>query len=133
MFKRSLGARSLYWQGQRDKNGNYLDGSKTYKLTIPQPVPQRLFWSVTVYDPKTRSMIQTDQGKAALRSMFELKDVPKSGSTDLYFGPKAPAGKESNWVQTVPGKGWFAYFRFYGPTEAFFDKSWALPDIESAK
>ena len=55
------------------------------------------------------------------------------GSIDVYFGPKAPLGKEANWVQTVPGKGWFTYFRFYGPTEAFFDKSWALPDIEPVK
>jgi hypothetical protein len=31
---------------------------------------------------------------------------------------------------TMPGKGWFTYFRFYGPKEAYFDKSWQLPDLE---
>ena len=59
-------------------------------------------------------------------------DIEKNadGSVDVYFGPEAPAGKKANSVQTVPGKGWFAYFRFYGPTEPFFDKSWSLPDFE---
>jgi hypothetical protein len=52
---------------------------------------------------------------------------------DVYFGPTPPKGSEKNWIQTVPGKGWFAYFRFYAPTETFFDKSWKLPDIEEVK
>jgi hypothetical protein len=73
MFLRTAGAGSLYWLGLREKNGAYLDGGKTYKLSVPQPVPQRLFWSVTVYDNATRSMIQTDQDKAALRSLVDLK------------------------------------------------------------
>jgi hypothetical protein len=94
MALRTEGAGSLYWLGRRDKDGAYLDGGKTYKLSVPQPVPQKLFWSVTVYDAATRSQIQTDQDKAALRSLVELKDVPKTGTTDLYFGPKAPTGKE---------------------------------------
>lgn len=131
MFGRKPGAGSLYWLGMRDRDGAYLDGGKTYKLSVPQPVPQKLFWSVTVYDPRTRSMIQTDQGKAALGSLVELKNVPKTGSTDLYFGPKAPAGKESQWIQTNPGQGWFAYFRLFGPEGPAFDGSWKPGDFEA--
>ena len=75
-------------------------------------------------------MVVSPQGRPDLSS--RKADVAKNddGSFDVYFGPKAPRGHEANWVQTVPGKGWFAYFRFYGPTEAFFDKSWTLPDIQ---
>ena len=72
MFRRSAGAGSLYWLGLRDADGAYLDGAKTYKLSVPQPVPGKLFWSLTVYDAETRSQIRTDQNKAALRSLFEL-------------------------------------------------------------
>src|SRR5262245_7656338 len=92
MFRRSPGAGSLYWLGARDKTGAFLDGAKTYKLVLPQPVPHKLFWSVTAYDAQTRSEVQTDQDKAALRSMFELKDVSITQPTDLYFGPEAPPG-----------------------------------------
>jgi hypothetical protein len=129
MFRRSPGAGSLYWLGTRDTTGAYLDGGKTYKLSVPQPVPAKLFWSVTVYDAETRSEIATDQGHAALRSLFELKDV-KGSVADLYFGPNAPAGKERQWIKTTPGKGWFVYFRIYGPETAAFDKSWKPGDFE---
>jgi hypothetical protein len=133
MFRRSAAAGSLYWLGTRDGNGAFLDGSKTYKLTVPQPVPAKLFWSLTIYDPDTRSEIVTDQGKAALRSLFELKGKGGSGSLDLYFGPKAPAGHEGEWIQTIPGKGWFTYFRIYGPEPAAFDGSWKPADFEEMK
>jgi hypothetical protein len=81
MFLGTAGAGSLYWLGLRDKDGAYLDGGKTYQLRVPQPVPQKLFWSVTVYDSGTRSQIQTDQDKAALSSLVELKDVATTGAT----------------------------------------------------
>jgi hypothetical protein len=131
MFLRSEGAGSLYWLGLRDTSGAYLDGDKSYKLTVPQPVPGKLFWSVTVYDAQTRSQVQTDQDKAALRSMFELKDASGTGPLDLYFGPTAPQGKESRWIKTVPGKGWFTYFRIYGPERSAFDGSWKPGDFEA--
>lgn len=132
MFNRSPGAGSLYWLGLKDNTGTYLDGGKTYKLLVPLPVPGKLFWSVTVYDNETRSEIATPQNKAALRSMFELKD--KSGaSIELYFGPKAPAGKEDVWIQTLPDKGWFTYFRIYGPEGPAFDGSWKPGDFEKIK
>ncbi len=133
MFRRDAGAGSLYWLGARDHKGAYLDGGKTYRLTIPQPVPGKLFWSVTVYDAATRSQVQTDQDKAALRSLFELKDIDKTKPLDLYFGPKAPKGQENRWIKTAPGKGWFAYIRIYGPETAAFDKSWKPGDFELVK
>jgi hypothetical protein len=132
MFRRTVGAGSLYWLGARDTSGAYLDGSKTYKLTVPLPVPAKLFWSVTVYDPVTRSEIQTDTNKAALRSLVELKDVSGS-SVDLYFGPSAPAGQENHWIKTAPGKGWFTYFRIYGPDGPAFDGSWKPGDFVPVK
>ena len=133
MFRRTAGAGSLYWMSVRDNTGAFLDGGKTYKLSIPQPVPGKLFWSVTVYDTATRSQVQTDQDKAALRSLFELKDVKGTAPVDLYFGPNAPAGQEGRWIRTTPGKGWFAYIRIYGPEQAAFDKSWKPGDFEEAK
>ncbi|MFT3685314.1 MAG: DUF1254 domain-containing protein [Phycisphaerales bacterium] len=132
MFRRDAGAGSLYWLGHRDITGAYLDGGKTYKLTVPLPVPGKLFWSLTVYDNQTRSQIAADQNKAALRSLFELKD--KTGSSvDLYFGPHAPTGHEDAWIQTLPGKGWFSYFRIYGPEKPAFDGSWKPGDFQEVK
>lgn len=132
MFRRDAGAGSLYWLGTRDGSDTYLDGGKTYKLTVPLPVPAKLFWSVTIYDPEDRSEIRTEQKNAALRSLVELKDV-EGAAVDLYFGPKAPAGQEARWVQTLPGKGWFTYFRIYGPEKAAFDGSWKPGDFEEVK
>ena len=129
MFKRDASAGSLYWLGIRDRDDAYLDGANRYKLTVPLPVPAKLFWSVTVYDADTRSQIQTRQKKAALRSMFELKDAQGS-SVDLYFGPMAPPGQDNRWIQTLPGRGWFVYFRIYGPDKPAFDGSWKPGDFE---
>ena len=96
---------------------------------MPLPVPAKLFWSVTVYDPDSRSEIATSQDKAALRSLFELRD--QSGtSVDLYFGPTAPSGHEGQWIETIPGKGWFVYFRIYGPEKPAFDGTWRPGDFE---
>ena len=131
MFRRTAAAGSLYWLGTRDATGAFLDGGNTYKLTVPQPVPARLFWSITIYDPDTRSEIVTDQGKAALRSLFELKDASKTQPTELYFGPTAPAGHENRWIKTNTGKGWFTYFRIYGPEAPAFDGSWKPGDFEA--
>jgi len=133
MFRRTAGAGSLYWMSTRDNSGAFLDGGKNYKLTLPQPVPGKLFWSVTVYDNQTRSQVQTDQDKGALRSMFELKDIKGSAPADLFFGPDAPKSNEAHWIKTQPGRGWFAYIRIYGPEEAAFDKSWKPGDFEEVK
>jgi hypothetical protein len=133
MFRRQAGGGSVYWFAARDKAGAFIDGDKVYRLTVPQPVPVSLFWSVTVYDPDTCSEIQTNQGKAALRSVFELRDVSKTAATDLYFGPNAPTGKEGQWIKTNPGKGWFVYLRLYGPEAQAFDGRWKPGDLEEVE
>jgi hypothetical protein len=130
MFRRRHGFGSLYLVGLRDEGGEWLDGGNMYRVTLPLPVPARLFWSVTVYDAQTRSQIQTDQGKAALRSLFELDGKCEGHALDLYFGPRAPARKEGQWIQTLPNKGWFTYLRIYGPRESAFDGSWRPGDFE---
>jgi hypothetical protein len=130
MFRRTAGAGSLYWMSVKDKHGAFLDGGKNYRLVLPQPVPAKLFWSVTIYDTRTRSQVQTDQNKAALRSLFEFKDAPATSPAELYVGPTAPAGKENQWIKTSAGSGWFAYIRIYGPEQAAFDKSWKPGDFE---
>jgi len=129
MFKRDASAGSLYWLGIRDRDDAYLDGGMRYTLTVPLPVPAKLFWSVTVYDADSRSQIQTRQKKAALRSLFELKDAGGS-SLVLHFAPMAPPGQDNRWIQTLPGKGWFVYFRIYGPDTSAFDGSWKPGDFE---
>jgi hypothetical protein len=132
MFRRIEGSGSLYWLGLRDQSGAYLDGGKSYKLSLPLPVPGKLFWSVTVYDAETRSQIQTDQDKAALRSLFELDNLAGSASADLHFSPTPPDDPDARgaWIQTLPGKGWFAYIRIYGPEQPAFDGSWKPGDFE---
>lgn len=129
MFRRDAGAGSLYWLALSDRTGAYLDGGNTYTLTVPLPVPAKLFWSVTLYDATTRSQVQTDQGKAALRSLFELSEL-EGDSVVLHFGPEPPEGSEGRWIQTIPGAGWFAYFRIYGPDGPAFDGSWKPGDLE---
>lgn len=130
---RKAGAGSMYYTTPRDANGSYLDGGKNYKLTIPGPVPASLFWSVTVYDSATHCIIDSGQGRGAVRSIFEKPKANSDGSFDIYFGPKAPAGKENQWVKTIPGKGWFTCVRLYGPEASAFDGTYKLPDIEKIK
>ncbi|QYG03016.1 DUF1254 domain-containing protein [Massilia sp. NP310] len=130
MFRRSAGGGSVYWLGLRDAGGASLDGGRHYRLRVPQPVPGKLFWSVTVYDAGTRSQVATAQGKAALRSLFELAGAARDDVAELRFGPDAPPGHEAQWIQTIPGQGWFAYFRIYGPEPAAFDGAWKPGDFE---
>jgi hypothetical protein len=118
-----------YIQAFRDKDGNHFDGGKSYRLHLPANPPAAAFWSVTLYDSATRSMVQNPTNDAAHASYDELK-TNADGSFDMYFGPAAPAGEESNWIETVPGRGFYVMFRLYSPTEGLFDGTWALPDVE---
>jgi len=124
------GIGSQYAAANLDAQGNPLDGAKTYRLHVAANVPVKDFWSVVVYDPQTRSMLQTDQQFPSLSSARGLK-LNGDGSADIYFASKRPADA-ANWIQTVPGKGWFLIFRLYGPLQAWFDKSWKLEDIQPA-
>lgn len=130
MLTQTPGVGQRYIASYKDADDAWLSGERNYKLHVPANPPAKGFWSVTAYDEATRQMPVTEQGRPDISSRKEDIVKNEDGSIDVYFGPTAPAGHEANWVQTNPDKGWFAYFRFYGPTEPFFDKSWGLPDIE---
>jgi hypothetical protein len=132
MKTKAIGKGSQYVRAARDANGEWLDGGNTYRLNVPANPPAELFWSITLHDFETRSQVQTDTLNAALSSYDDLR-YNDDGSVDLYFGQTAPDGFENNWVKTIPGRGWWVWFRFYSPSEAFFDKSWTLPDFELVK
>lgn len=132
MATRIVGQGSQYIWTMRDGQGAYLDGGKNYKLHIPAQIPAKNFWSVVVYDAVSRSLLRTRQAFPSV-SQYTGPMANGDGSIDVYFGPKAPVGKEKNWVQTVPNRGWFTIFRFYGPLQPFFDKSWKPGDIEEVK
>lgn len=132
MCMRLTGIGSQYLLNAVDSNANYLDGSRTYKCTLPAGIPEANFWSITLYDNQTRSMLQTPQRfpRAGSQSYPTPAAVANDdGSTDIYFGPDAPVGKESNWIQTIPGKGWFTVLRLYSPLQPFFDKTWQAGEI----
>lgn len=125
-----VGIGSQYAAAAKDANGIFLDGSNTYKLTLPANIPAKDFWSILLYDSQTRSMLQTDQQFPSLSSLSGKVKENKDGSTDIYFGPKAPKGQGNNWVQTVPDKGFWLILRLYGPLEPWFDQSWRPGNIE---
>ncbi len=130
MEEKMVGRGSQYAWTARDVAGNPLDGGKTYKLHLPPNIPVKDFWSIIVYSDQTRSMLQTDQRFPSVSSQTKGLLVNPDESVDVYFGPKAPTGKTTNWVQTVPGKGWNVILRLYGPLEPWFDKTWRPGEIE---
>jgi hypothetical protein len=122
-----------YLASYKDDAGRWLDGAKTYELVVPKDVPMLNFWSVVLYDNDTRGMIINPQGKTEVNSRQPLVKN-KDGSVRLVFGPKKPdVVPEANWIQTNPKKGFFAYFRWYSPTKAFFDRSWKMGNIVEVK
>ena len=137
MIMRIPGVGSQYLMGFLDANKNPFDGAKTYKVTLPPNIPARAFWSFTLYDNQTRSMLATPQLYPRAGSQSYPSPAAKAspdGSTTIYFGPKQPAGVDrSNWIQTDPAKGWFTILRLYSPLESFFDKSWRPTEIELVK
>ncbi|MGB5405055.1 MAG: DUF1254 domain-containing protein [Robiginitalea sp.] len=128
MSMKIIGKGSQYAIAYSDVNGNTFDGSKTYKFHVPPNPPMEDFWSFTIYDNQTRSMLQTDQQFPGVDNNKEGLIQNEDGSWDIYIGPKAPEGFESNWIQTVPGKGWNTIFRLYGPLEPWFDGEWYPSD-----
>jgi hypothetical protein len=122
-----LGAGQFYLISLRDKDGMPFDGDATYRVTVPKDVPIAQYWSVTAYDRETHALIR---GMSRASRSSQLPELTKNsdGSVDVYFGPTAPAGKESNWVPTDPKRGFELMFRLYGPKKEFFEKAWVLPD-----
>lgn len=130
MVKKLVGKGSQYAYAVTDNKGNYLDGGKTYKLNIPANVPAKDFWSVVIYDPQTRSELQTSQPFPSRNNKRDKLVQNKDGSVDLYFGPQAPKGRKANWIQTVPNKAWYPILRLYGPLEPWFSKTWKPGEIQ---
>ena len=133
MTQPKVGTGSVYEIGSTDKNGDPLDGSKSYSVTLPSPIPAKNFWSFMVYDNQTRSILETDQKAGGVDSNSKALQLNDDGSATVYFGPRPPKGKEGNWVQTMPGKGYNVLLRLYGPLEPWFDKSWMPGDFELVK
>jgi hypothetical protein len=132
---KKLGGGTFYLMGLRDSSGQLLDGQATYRLSVPADVPAKDFWSAIVYDMETKAFVcagpcDTADNAVGLSS-FDKPNMKQNadGSVDIYFGPKAPAGFEKNWVPTA-GRNFFLIFRLYGPEKAFFEKTWKLPEVE---
>ena len=133
MAMSKVGTGSAYASTPYDAKGQYLDGGKTYKVTLPTPIPVNNFWSFMVYSGQHRSILETDQKSAGLDSNMPSVKPNKDGSYTVWFGPEAPEGHESNWIQTMPGKSYLSILRLYGPLEAWFDKTWKPGDFELVK
>jgi hypothetical protein len=136
MVNPTVGAGQVYMTTKRDGNGDLLRADRTYRLHVPKDVPVGQFWSLTLYSENTRRAY--DNGGAEVRSASldsHMKDLKYNddGSIDLYIGANAPAGYENNYMKTVGDDGWFVYFRLYAPLQAFFDKSFKLPDFEKVR
>lgn len=124
-----------YLTTKEDSNGHFLSGSGTYKLHLPAGIPASNFWALTLYSEDTRGFIDNVDAKDKLRATsLDSRDkhfaTNADGSVDLYVGPKPPAGKEANWLQTQAGEGWFPLFRFYGTQQPFFDRTWKIGEFE---
>jgi hypothetical protein len=124
-----LGQGQSYLMTLKDKEGQNLDGSKSYRLAVPANAPVSQYWSATVYDRATHGLIR-DMTRSGRGSQSPGLQKNADGSVDIYFGPKAPAGKEANWVPTNPNGQFEVLFRLYGPEKAYAEKTWKLPDIE---
>ncbi len=115
----------------RDENGDILYGDKEYKLTLPKDIPAKDFWSLVVYDPQTRSELQTGERIfPKINNKIDDLTYNQDGSIDIYFGPEAPEGHENNWIMTMPNKSWFLVLRLYGPLKPFYDKTWQPGELE---
>jgi hypothetical protein len=123
------GIGQFYLMTLSDKDGQSFGGASTYRLTVPANAPVKQYWSATAYDRETHALIR-DMPRAGRSSQSPGLQKSADGSVDIWFGPKAPAGKESNWVPTGANGQFEVLFRFYGPEKPVFDKSWSLPDIE---
>lgn len=113
-----------------DAGGNPLNGGKNYRMHLPPDIPARNYWSVIVYDNKTRLIIKNNQLWPSVHSNCRKLISNSDGSVDVWFGPKPPVGRENNWIKTVPRKGWYMILRLYGTLESWFDNTWKPGEIE---
>lgn len=110
-----------------DSKGDFLSGGNLYTVSLPKDVPAALFWSLTHYDSVTAAQVDNGQPFPSLNTM-DKPITNADGSIDVHFGPNSP-GAGKNWLKTLPGKGYFVILRLYGPTKAFFDKTWKPGDL----
>jgi len=127
------GTGSVYEITARDADGNYLDGGKNYKVTLPGPIPMNNFWSFMINDVQTRGILETDMKAGGIDSHRKGLKENEDGGVTIYFGPKPPKGHENNWAQTMPGKGYTILLRLYGPLQPWYDKTWIPGDLELIK
>ena len=124
-----LGTAQFYLMANKDRDGQPFEGNATYRLTVPANAPVRNYWSATVYDRETHALVR-NMPSASRASISPGLQKNADGSVDVFFGPKAPDGKEANWVPTDPARKFELLFRLYGPEKQLFDHSWKLPDVE---
>jgi hypothetical protein len=134
MCMRLTGVGSQYIVAFKDADGNRLDGARSYRVTLPPDIPAARFWSLTLYDNETRSMLQTPQRfpRAGSQSYpTPAATLDGAGSTSVTFGPEQPSDSpDGNWIQTDEDKGFFVILRLYSPGQSYFDKSWRPSEIE---
>ena len=130
MAAANVGMGSQYAGNALDSEGNYLDGGNTYRLTLPPDTPAADFWSVTVYDPQTRSHCRPTTPTPASAARPARSRPTTTARSISGSARRRRKGMENNWIQTVPGKGWFTVLRLYGPGETWFDKTWRPGAIE---
>jgi hypothetical protein len=106
-------------------------GKDTYKLNVPKDVPAKDFWSVIVYSMASKGFVRNAPRVGLSSRNTDTMQVNEDGSYDIYFAPKAPEGKESNWIPT--GEDFFLLFRLYGPESKDFYKTWMLGDVVKVK
>jgi len=121
---------SAYLFSAEDKNGQWLDGAKYYQLHIPKNIPTNTFWSLTIYDNTTWQVIHNNEPRSSFNSKQPAYLTNPDGSVDLFFGSIAPEGEGTNWIRTLPDRGWFVYLKLSDATSAFTNKSWPLGDFE---
>ncbi len=134
MCMRLTGVGSQYLVANVDAQGDVFDGARTYRVTLPKDIPAARFWSFTVYDNQTRSMLQTEQLFPRAGSQIypsPAAEAEPDGSTVVYFSPDRPDDVgPGNWIQTDPEKSWFVILRLYSPLQPFFDKTWRVGEVE---
>lgn len=129
MMTSVVGLGAKYGNAYKDSEGNYLRGENAYCLNMPADPPAKLFWSLTIYDAQTAAGV--DAAGQEFPSLNSMNDLVRNedGSVTFFIAPSNPDGV-ANWLKTVPGRGWFGMFRFYGPEAAFFERQYKPGDFE---